>query len=205
MAFFSTSHGEKCPHTGTEQSHETGLYTVHTVSLDALFWNVENPWSLVRVYLKATMRRPHRWCDTQSLNPEWIETTPPVKLKYFTQKKPASSIISLNVSYGRHFLLQLFREHQDISDKRYISTFHFGPQLHWISELSVQSVLVYACRVTWSGNFRMLSTRYWYDFQSPAITSPNTGIIWKLYASYSLQKTTEQVNIFFNTFNKNSL
>lgn len=41
--------------------------------------------------------------------------------------------------------------------------------------------------VTWSGNFRMLSTKYWYDFQSPAITSPNTGIIWKLYVSYSLQ------------------
>lgn len=31
--------------------------------------------------------------------------------------------------------------------------------------------------LTWSGNLRMLSTKYWYDFQSPAITSPKTGII----------------------------
>ena len=31
---------------------------------------------------------------------------------------------------------------------------------------------------TWQGNCRMLSTRYWYDFQSPATICPITGNTW---------------------------
>ena len=40
--------------------------------------------------------------------------------------------------------------------------------------------------LAWHGNCRMLSTRYWYDFQSPATTWPMTGSTWNEYASYAL-------------------
>lgn len=57
------------------------------------------------------------YADTQSLNPEWMATIPPVRLKYWTQKKPASSIISLNVSCGRHNLMKLSHNLNSFSHK----------------------------------------------------------------------------------------
>merc|ERR1712071_547269 len=39
--------------------------------------------------------------------------------------------------------------------------------------------LIMAAKVSWSGNCLMLSTRYWYESQSPANTLPMGGITWK--------------------------
>mmetsp|Transcript_15204 Transcript_15204/g.57375 ORF Transcript_15204/g.57375 Transcript_15204/m.57375 type:complete len:312 (+) Transcript_15204:1704-2639(+) len=42
---------------------------------------------------------------------------------------------------------------------------------------------------SWLGNWRMLSTRYWYESRSPVTACPTAGITLKLYASYAAAST----------------